>query len=282
MKYINVIREILSDPRLTIPLLILIGLLIYSYIYPMTFTIDPGRWYQVPRSQPPSYRYPFGTTTTGQDVFLLVPVALRNSITIGFIAAIITTIIAFILASLATLVRSSIIRGIVSTFIDVMCMIPVLPILIVVIYAWRRYLTLPTIGIVIGLINWPFTARTLRGFLESLKTRSFVYTSQLSGLSTLEILYKDILPYTYRYMMVGLVGSMLGAIGYETTVAFFGAMKMEIPTIGTTIYWALNYNAILTGVWWWIAFPVLFLAIFVITLYIFVLQIDRYLGTRIG
>jgi len=280
MAYAYTFRDLLMNTKFIVPLAIVIGLLIYAFVYPMTFTINPGRWYYAPRGLPPSPKYPFGTTATGQDVFLIVPVALRNTLIISFVAAALGIVIALTLGSVAALTRNQIVRGIVSTFIDVMCMLPSLPILMVVLYAWRDYLALPSIGAIMSTLGWTFTGRAIRGFLESLKNRLFIYTSYLSGLSLGKVILKDVVPYLLRYMMVSFVSMMVWAIGNEVTISVFGAMKMEEVTIGTTIHWALHYNAIFLGQWWWIAFPILFLAIFMLSLYTVIMEVDTYLFAR--
>jgi peptide/nickel transport system permease protein len=90
---------------------------------------------------------------------------------------------------------------------------------------------------------------------------------------------KEFMPYLIRYILVGFINLMLWGIGMETTVAMFGAMKMEIPTIGTTLYWALRYQAFLLGLWWWYLIPVTFLVALVLPLYIIGMKIDEYLIT---
>ena len=49
---------------------------------------------------------------------------------------------------------------------------------------------------------------------------------------------------------------MAWAIGLEITLAILGLVNLDIPTLGTMIYWALNYQAILLGYWWWLMTPV--------------------------
>ncbi|MEM1644696.1 MAG: ABC transporter permease subunit [Ignisphaera sp.] len=259
---------------------ILISLLLFSFVYTRTIPSNPGRWYYVPSRLPPSLEYPLGTTMLGQNMLYIVPEALKNSITISAIGGFVGILIALMLATVAVLPRNNIIRSAFAYFIDVMCMIPGFPILMIVLYAWRAVLTLPLIGVIFGLIGWTFTARSIRGLLESLKTRLFIQLSYFSGASLLDVLVKDIVPYILRYLMVGFINIMLWSIGQETFLSLFGAMKLEIVTIGTTIYWALQYQALFLGCWWWIVFPILFLVVFVVALYKVVMWIDTYVFVR--
>ena len=53
----------------------------------------------------------------------------------------------------------------------------------------------------------------------------------------------------------------------RATLAVIGLSKVEVPTLGSIIFWALNYNALFTGNYVWIVAPivatvVLFLGLF--------------------
>ncbi|MEM4613419.1 MAG: hypothetical protein QXJ56_05640, partial [Ignisphaera sp.] len=72
---------------LKISLAIIVALIIFSIVIPQITPYDPRSWNVVPRDRPPSLRYPFGTTSTGQDVLVLSAWALRNSLIFGSIAA---------------------------------------------------------------------------------------------------------------------------------------------------------------------------------------------------
>lgn len=50
---------------------------------------------------------------------------------------------------------------------------------------------------------------------------------------------------------------MLFAINTEATLAVIGLSKVEIPTLGSIIFWALSYNALFTGNYVWMVAPIL-------------------------
>jgi peptide/nickel transport system permease protein len=269
-------KDMVKDKMFIAMLSIVIGIVLYIVIYTNYFIkIDPSKWYSYPQGIPPSSKYPFGTTLTGQNLVDLVPVALKNSIVIGITTALTSTIIAIVLAALVTIAKKGV--SALMIFIDTMCTIPPLPILIVMIFTWRDYITMPVIGLILSIFGWAWPSRALISTLSSLKERTFIYTSYLSGLPSYMIMFKDFMPFIMRYILVGFINLMLWAIGMETTISMFGAMKMETPTIGTTLYWALQYQAFLLGLWWWYLIPVLFLIALVLPLYMIGIKIDEYL-----
>ncbi len=56
--------------------------------------------------------------------------------------------------------------------------------------------------------------------------------------------------------MATLIGNMIWVTGMEVTLAYLGLTDVTIPTLGTVLHFALNYQAILLGLWWWIFAPI--------------------------
>lgn len=271
-------KDLIKDRVFIVSLSIVVGLALYTVIYPAYFTkVDPTKWYTYPQGIPPCPQFPFGTTLTGQNLADLVPVALRNSLTIGLTTALTSTAIAIAISALATLIRR--LSTAVMTFIDVMCTIPPLPILIILIFTWREYIAIPTIGLILSITGWAWPSRALTSILSSLRERMFVFTAYLCGLPLYKIVAKEFMPFLMRYIFVHFINLTLWGIGMETTISLFGAMKMETPTIGTTLYWALRYQAFILGLWWWYLIPTLFLIAFLVSLYTINMKVDEYLMT---
>ncbi|MEM1580933.1 MAG: ABC transporter permease [Candidatus Bathyarchaeia archaeon] len=253
-------------------------LCVFAFIFPYFAPYDPRRWATVPGDQPPSKSFPFGTTTVGQDLFWLTAYALRNSITLGVLTASISTMIAFLLGSIAGFVRGSVSRYALTLLIDSFCLIPGLPVLIVLAYSWRKYLSPILIALILSIFGWAWPSRSVRSLILSLRERSFTYTSLLSGFGMLRIFLHEYLPYIVRWLAVSFLGLLNWAIGMETTIAVFGLSTLEEATIGSIIYWALQYQSILRGIWWWILFPILLLAILIVALY----ELSKIIGELTG
>ena len=74
---------------------------------------------------------------------------------------------------------------------------------------------------------------------------------------------------------------MFWAMGMEITLAFLGLSNLEIPTLGTMLHWAVRYQAMLLGYWWWIATPVLAIIFLFVALYLLSVSISEYLDPRV-
>ena len=77
-----------------------------------------------------------------------------------------------------------------------------------------------------------------------------------------------------------IINTMAWAIGLEITLAIIGLTNLDLPTLGTMIFWALNYQAILLGYWWWLLTPVVISIFLFIALYWLSVSISEYLDPR--
>ena len=73
---------------------------------------------------------------------------------------------------------------------------------------------------------------------------------------------------------------MIWAIGMEVTLAILGLTNIEVPTIGTMIHWAVNYQSMLLGYWWWILTPVVISIFLFVALYLLSSSLSEYLDPR--
>jgi peptide/nickel transport system permease protein len=150
---------------------------------------------------------------------------------------------------------------------DSLIAIPSFPILIVLGALVRGRTSFQIVGLILVIFGWAWNARTVRSMALSIREREFISTARFSGASTLSIILREVFPYVYAYMVVGFINSILFVINTEAALAVIGLSKVEIPTLGSIIFWALNYNAMFTGQYTWIVAPVvatvlLFLSLF--------------------
>lgn len=247
---------------------ILLVLILYTIIVPYAKPYDPRRWNVVPRDKPPSMEYLFGTTSTGQDVFTLTAWALRNSLTLGILASMILVGVAFTIGSMAGGSRNTMIRALLTYLIDSFCIIPFLPILILVASLWREKLGTIGTALIIGMLGWGNQARNIRSVVMGLRERVFTYTAMFSGYGTIKIIYKSYLPYIIRWLLMAFLSGIISSVGLETTLSVFGITSLENPTIGTVIFWTREYQAYLRGLWWWYTFPLTFFILFLASIYV--------------
>jgi peptide/nickel transport system permease protein len=272
------LKDLLKDYRFTFSFIVLVIILIMallSFFSPH----DPTIWNVVPRDMKPSAKYLLGTDSNGQDIFWQATFAVRNSLIISLISALISRVIAILVGMIAGYKGGTIDR--VLMFIgDSLLVIPLFLIFIMLSMMLREHLSLVTLGLMLAFFGWAWDARLIRSMVLSLREREFTMTAILSGTGTVKLVLKEYMPFTMPLIFSTMINNMSWAIGLEITLAIIGLANLNIPTLGTMLQWALFYQSILLGRWWWILTPVV-LALFVfIALYWLSVSISEYLDPR--
>lgn len=252
--------------RLYVGLTIVIVLALGSLILPIFNDVDPAAQGTYLKNLPLSAKHLLGTNALGQDIFWFLVESIRNSLLLGVGVSLGITAIATFLGLSAGFIGGWYER-IVVIFIDTFITIPVLPILIVLGALVRGNTSFAIVGVIMVCFGWAWSARTMRSMALSLREREFVNMARFSGAGTFDIIRREIFPYVYAYMVVGFINTILFAINTEAALAVIGLSKVQVPTLGSIIFWALNYNALLIGQTAWIIAPIvttvlLFLGLF--------------------
>lgn len=266
------------DPRCRFALSVIFIVVIFALLS-LVSPYDPGSSYYAPPSLPPSREHPFGTNSRGQDIFWLMTFAVRNSLTFGILTAFLSRIIA-IFVGLTSGYKGGIVDRIMMVINDSFVVLPVLPILILINFIMRGQMGLMELAMIMALFGWAWDARLIRSQVLSLKEREFTFTSVFSGTNTARILLSEHLPFVTPIVLSTTINNLLWAIGMEVTLAVLGLSNIAIPTIGTTIYWANQHQALISGVWWWLAAPVAISVLLFIALYLLVVGLGTYLDPR--
>ena len=82
------------------------------------------------------------------------------------------------------------------------------------------------------------------------------------------------------FILADAITGFLYAIGMEITLSILGLTDLAVPTLGTTIYWANYYQALLSGRLWWLIAPVAASILMVVGFYQLSTSLSRYLDPR--
>jgi len=198
------------------------------------------------------YRFPLGTDNFGRDMLTQMLSAVLVSLRMGLIAGIFATSIGLTFGLLS---------GYLGGFIDdailfitnLFTVIPQFILLILITYSLGpagRGVTV--VSVVIGLTAWPWTCRSVRSQVLSLRNRDHVNLSKLSGHSMPRIILKDILPYVASYVVMALILQISTAILAEAQLSMLGLgpNTAEEATLGLMMHWATMFSAWQVGAWW--------------------------------
>lgn len=211
------------------------------------------------KMQAPSLVHPFGTDWMGRDMFARTIKGLSLSIVIGIGASVISSIIATILAFLAS--ANKWLDEAVSWAIDLFASIPHILLLMMISIALGK----GAFGVIMAVAfsHWVNLTRVLRAEVLQINTSEYVALSNRLGRSKLWIAKEHILPLVISQIFVGTLLVFPHAIMHEASITFLGfGLSPHEPAIGIILSESMSYLAM--GAWWLAFFPGLALLIVVL------------------
>ncbi|MCR5468972.1 MAG: ABC transporter permease [Lachnospiraceae bacterium] len=193
-----------------------------------------------------------GTDNFGRDVLTELVSATKASFRIGLLAGCIATTIGLLLGLLAGYV-GGVVDNIITFVTNLFTVIPSFVILILISYSVGDSARgIMVVGIIIGCTSWPWTTRSVRSQVISLRNRDHVNLSKLSGHSMMRIILTDILPYIASYVVMALILQISSGILAEAQLSMIGLgpATTKQATLGLMMQWATTYFAHLNGSWW--------------------------------
>ena len=254
-------------------LVVLMAGLSYASPYP------PLDQFIVPPDLPPSRAHWFGTNSRGQDMFWLLTIAIRNTLMFGIIVAVLSRVLSLTVGLLAGY-KGGWVDRVLMSINDTFIIMPLFPILVLFYFVMRDSMSWVVLAVLMALLGWSYDARLIRSVAMSLSTREFTQTCLFSGMTTREILQKEHLPFVLPIVFSTALNNMNWSIGLEVTLAVLGFTDINRPSIGGMIYWANQHSAMVSGVWWWIAFPVGLVVMLFIGLYLLAVALNEYIDPR--
>jgi peptide/nickel transport system permease protein len=274
----KLLTDLFKDYRFalsSVVLLVILLLAMLSFFSPY----DPTLWHVVTRDMRPSSEHLLGTDSNGQDIFWQATFAVRNSLIISLISGIVSRVIAVLVGMVAGYKGGTVDR--VLMFVgDSLLVIPIFLIFILLAMLVREHMNLVVLGLMLSAFGWAWDARIIRSMVLTLREREFTKTALLSGTGTIPLIMKEYMPFTMPLIFSTLINNMAWAIGLEITLAFLGLVNLTIPTLGTMLNWAITYQAILLGRWYWILTPVILSLFMFIALYWLSVSVSEYLDPR--
>jgi peptide/nickel transport system permease protein len=256
-------------------LIAVLGMVVLSFFSPY----EPDDRRAVDRNEAPSQEFPFGTTSTGQDVFWMLTFAVRNTLLVASLAVVIGRGIGVILGMISGYLGGTWDR-VLSSIVDSVIVVPRLPLLILVASIMRGNMTMLSLGILLGLLDWAYPSKRYRAQILSLREREFTHTAVFAGMSTWKIVVSEHLPFLIPFLLADVVSGFLFAIGFEVTLSILGLSDLDTQSIGTMLYWGNYYQSLLTNRIWVLAAPIAASIVIVVGFYLVSLGLGTYLDPR--
>lgn len=206
----------------------------------------------------PCAQYPFGTDMMGRSIFAMIWHGGRVSLLIGVLATALSTVIAVVYGTVSgagPVWLDTLMMRVTEIFLSV-------PSLLIVIFlqAILGPANVVSISVVLGVTSWPTIAKVVRTEVRQLRQSEYVVASRCMGGGFMHVLIHHFAPNFLSSIMFMVVMNVRGAIASESTLSFMGlGLPLEIISWGSMLSNA--DRALLTGAWWIILIPGLFLVV---------------------
>lgn len=218
----------------------------------------------------PNGEFLFGTDTLGRDIFSGIWYGGRVSITIGFLATLISTAIAVVYGSVSAIAPVWV-DALMMRFAEIFLSVPSL-LTVLFLQGILGEANVLSLSIVIGVTSWAGIAKVIRTEVRQLRSSAYVVASKCMGGRFFHILGRHLAPNFIASIMFMVVMNVRGAIGSESTLSFLG-MGLPLETISWGSMLTLAEQALMTESWWIVLIP----GAFLVTLLMCLTNIGNYL-----
>jgi peptide/nickel transport system permease protein len=274
------LRYIRRNPAVSVGVLLLLSLLLFSVIGAQVWDVGKSAPLSGPASRPPNAQHPLGTDQQGRDMLAAMIAGTPLTLRVGIVAGLLGTGLGTLLAFMAGYYRGPVdtfIRGVV----DVGLTVPSLLVLIIIAISLEGNLSVNQMALIVASTAWLWPARTIRSQVLTLRERTWVQMARLSGVGSLEIIVRELMPNLIPALAASLVNTVSQAILASIGLEALGLGPMDAPTLGMTLYWAIYNSALLHGMWWHWAPPIVIIVVLFVGLFLLSVGLDEIANPRL-
>lgn len=213
-----VLRRFVRHRAAMISLVVFVLILLWAFIGPHLWHYSYQK-YTSDNSQPPSWKHPFGTNSSGYDAYAQVMRGTQTSLKIAILIALGSTFVGAIWGAVAGFYRGSV-DSVMMRVADLVLTLPLFAIALVI--SSRSGGSWYWIAAVIAGLTWAYVSRVVRSTVLSLREKEFVEAARALGASDARIIFRHLLPNSLGPIIVNATVLVATGILTETALSFVG------------------------------------------------------------
>ncbi len=216
-----------------------------------------------PIPQPPSWKYPLGTTYPGVNLLTAIIKAIRVDLGLSVAVVLPGAGLGIVIGIIATYIGGWV-DDLLMRITDIFFSVPYLVLAIAVGYVLGRDITSMIIALII--VWWPLYARYTRSVTLQVRELTFIEAARAAGASNAKIMFRHILPNALPPVLVQMSMDLGTVMLVISALAFIGFLPVSnFPELGYLTTLGLNY---INTAPWTILFPGIVIVIFAVSVYL--------------
>lgn len=282
--FLNSLKEffqvIWKNKMARVGFIILVFFLLLSIFGPM-FVQAPKSNY-LDRLQPPSSAHWLGTDYAGRDILAQFVVGSRDVLLVAFYAALFSIVFACAIGIFSGLVggKTDEFLMLITNIVLTMPSLPVTMVLSMIINVNNNII----FGLVLSLWSWAGLAKAIRSQVLVIRHKDFIEASRVMGISTVNIILKDIVPNITSFIAINFISIMKGAIMTSVGLMVLGLVPFSGSHWGMMIQMSMSQSAVLYGGVGPIVYfmtPIMGILLFQLGCYLFANGLDEAMNPRL-
>ena len=202
-------------------------------------------------SQGPSRAHLFGTDVFGRDIMTRIFFGFRLSLIMGVVVIVMTAPVGVTLGLIAGYKKNTWVETLIMRITDIFVAVP--PLILALAVASILTPNVFNSMMAVSLMWWPWYCRMVYGIASSLKNEFYIQSAEVTGASTLHILFREMLPNCFGPIFTKVSLDMGWVILIGSALSFVGlGAQPPTPDLGTMVADGGKY---MPDQWWIAVFP---------------------------
>ena len=230
-----VFRRFLRNRLAVVALVVLVAMFAGCYLLPPLLPYSHTDLDYYALQSPPSPEHWFGTNAIGQDILAQVLRGMQKSMLIGLCVAVISTVIAATVGSVAGYFGGWRDRALM-WLVDLLLVVPSFILIAITTPRTKNSANVALLIVLLAAFSWMISSRMVRGLTMSLREREYVQAARYMGVPSAKIIARHILPNVASILIIDTALNVGMAILAETGLSFlgFGVQPPDV-SLGTLI-----------------------------------------------